>query len=111
MLDISKVHHYEKIPGEFAVRLRRTTPYVRLFRDGEVPIFLQYGQFHYEDGTVIPDSGLPIWLKDELKKCNPKVLAECGLKDSPSKSNVPRDVSSLNASRPARRVPLNFKGE
>lgn len=86
-LELTKVHHYVKEPGGNSVRLHSTTPYVRLYRLGETPVFLQGGEFYYEGGEVV-ERPLAPWLLAELQNTHPRTLRECGLKEIP-KGNGP----------------------
>lgn len=75
-LKLDKVHHYVKIPGENAVKLIGTHPYIRFASEGQGVVFLQDGQFWYEGGQVLTDR--PAWLREQIRKASPVALHEAG---------------------------------
>lgn len=75
-LQLAKVHHYVKQPGENVVKLVKTNPYMRFSREGCGIIFLQAGHFWYEGGELCPDR--PAWLMEEIRKASPVALKEAG---------------------------------
>ena len=75
------VHHYEKIPGQQQSRLARVTPYVRIARENQPPIFVQGGQVYSEGGQTLTQ--LPSWFDEEMAKLTPTVREEVGWKGTP----------------------------
>lgn len=71
-----RVHDYARIPGTHDMRLVKTTPYVRLARQGSPPIYVQGGRVYSEGGPEV--STVPAWLPDELAKLTPTVRTEIG---------------------------------
>jgi hypothetical protein len=56
-------------------------PYIRLKQLGgdEPPIFIQHGQFYYEDSTVVDKAKLPEWAKEQVAVLTPAARKEVGL--------------------------------
>lgn len=75
-----KPHEYRRDSNGNAI-LTKLNPYIRIRQLGgdEPPIFIQGGQFMYEDSTVIPKDKLPSWAVEELAKLTPKAKKEVGL--------------------------------
>lgn len=75
MNDLLHVHHFEAVPGLTGkTRLVKIDPYLRLTRD-EQTVFVKAGRVLDASGF---DIEAPVWFEDELKKCSPAALAECG---------------------------------
>ena len=76
-----KPHEYRRDPNSGVAVLTKLNPYIRIRSIGgdEPPIFIQGGQFMYEDSTVIPKDKLPAWAVEELAKITPKAKKEVGL--------------------------------
>lgn len=74
-LQIDKVHHYVKQPGENVVKLVKTNPYLR-FTSEHGTVFLQSGHFWYEGGDLCSDR--PAWLMEQVNRCSAFALKECG---------------------------------
>lgn len=105
-LQINKVHHYVKQPGENAVKLVNTNPYMRFSREGGGTVFLQGGHFYYEGGDLCPDR--PAWLEEELDKASPFALKECGYVLSKQEVSKIRTAPEPNEPRQTttRRAPV-----
>lgn len=76
-----KPHEVRKIKGREVLVAR---PYIRLRKaneDGEAlpTVFIQNGNFYFEDGTVIEEKDLPTWVKPEIAKISPQAKKEVGL--------------------------------
>lgn len=72
-----KVHHFEKIPGSQNSRLTQVTPYLRLSRGQEPPVYVQGGQV-WSEGGADPLEQLPDWFGEEVAKASPAALKEVG---------------------------------
>ena len=87
-LEARKVHEYAKVPGTQAFRLARINPILRIARagvgeDGNTSVLcIQRGTVFTEGGQVMKRKDLPQWFHDELAKCSPAALAECGWKST-----------------------------
>lgn len=79
MMNLSlKPHEYAMKRGQPV--LTRVNPYVRFASGNEGPvIFVQNGQFLYEDGKVVKEADFPDWLGPMLKGLTPEVREEVGL--------------------------------
>ena len=68
--------HQTKVSGGVATTTA-VAPYVRFTKEGEPVIFLQNGEFTYENGKEVKP--VPGWVMEQVKALNPTVKAECGL--------------------------------
>lgn len=64
------------------VKYRRTTPYI-MFSDNGVKVLLQGREFFSEGGSPMADVDVPDWVWDQIRKTNPKCLAETGVPQRP----------------------------
>lgn len=76
--NLRQVHVFERQPGTRTDVLKYTNPAMRL-RSGDEEVWIQHGQYWTSSGQKIKPSNLPSWVAEELKKCNPVALAECGI--------------------------------
>lgn len=77
MFSVEKVHHYEKAAGG-AVRLMKTTPYIRFKVTGEASCFLSGGQFWSQSGKRWKDADLPGWAWEQAAACTDEALKDAG---------------------------------
>jgi hypothetical protein len=68
-----RTHHTDK-----RGRIVNITPHINLKNEGGLSIFLQNGQFYYEDGTLVEPP--PDWVFEEMNKLTPQALESVGFK-------------------------------
>ena len=78
-LNLRQVHEFAKVPGTQTFRLVRTNPVMRLACSDGV-VLIQKGTVYTEGGIALKQKDLPAWFADEMSKCSPAALAECGWK-------------------------------
>jgi len=77
-LELNGVHVFEKIgPSQHAVTKIR--PAMRLCQ-GEASLYIQAGTVFTPGGDPVASKDVPTWFLEELKKCSPAALDECGYK-------------------------------
>lgn len=76
--NLRQVHVFERRPGTRTDVLKSIHPAMRL-RSGDGEVWIQHGQYWTSSGQKLKPAQLPEWVADELKKCNPVALAECGI--------------------------------
>lgn len=103
-LEISKVHHYVKQPGENVVKLVRTNPYIRFSHKDGGTIFLQGGHFWYEGGDLCSER--PDWLLAELKKTSPAALKEAGFREQLEPTDLEVSKNGTQLGQPETRQPV-----
>lgn len=73
--DLRGVHVMKRVPGSHQFRLAEVHPALRLGK-GDEHLYIQNGTVFDEGGTQVKD--LPGWFAEEVAKCSPHTLAECG---------------------------------
>jgi hypothetical protein len=77
-LNLREVHKFDKVPGKpDTFRLSKVSPAMRLASEDQ-HLFIQHGRVYDEAGTPIKQSDLPGWFLEQVEKCTPAALAECG---------------------------------
>jgi hypothetical protein len=66
--------HKTKVNGGVSTTTA-VAPYIRFSKSGDVPIFLQHGEFVYENGEP---AEVPDWVKEQMSSMDPTVLKEAG---------------------------------
>jgi hypothetical protein len=78
-LELRGVHVFEKAPGADHATLKSVRPVLRLSSRDNGEVFIQGGRYWTAGGEAIKSKDLPAWVGDEIKKCSPAALAECGI--------------------------------
>lgn len=88
-------------------RIVKATPYIRLCRKGQTPVFLRGGQMYDEAGR--PLEQIPTWVTEEISRLSARALAEVGFVETglpkrgrgrPSKEELQR-LQEIEAARQA----------
>lgn len=102
-LTLTEVHQVRQDRETGRMRMVGKNPYTRFIQEGETPVIVQNGAFWTDGGDRIPDSQVPTWVWDALRKVTDDGLRNIGLdpikvhdKHYKRDRNKPAGVQDLN---------------